>query len=72
MGVRSSTTADKAFQHLKTQLVITKYIFKLKMVGVNCWNFWWDFAMFCEKLQNVCSVAANPDQMDKNGYDFWT
>jgi len=28
--------------------------------------------MICEKLQNVCLVAANPDQMDKNGYDFWT
>jgi len=28
--------------------------------------------MFCEKLQNVCSVAANPDKMDKIGYDFWT
>jgi len=28
--------------------------------------------MFCEKLQNVCPVAANPDQIDKNGYDFWT
>jgi len=28
--------------------------------------------MFCKKLQNVCSVAANPDQMGKNGYDFWT
>jgi len=28
--------------------------------------------MFCEKLQNVCLVEANPDQMDKNGYDCWT
>jgi len=28
--------------------------------------------MFCEKLQNVYSVAANPQQMDKNEYDFWT
>jgi len=28
--------------------------------------------MFCEKLQNLCSLAANPDQMDKNGCDFWT
>jgi len=27
--------------------------------------------MFCEKLQNVCSVAANPDQMDNNGCNFW-
>jgi len=27
--------------------------------------------MFCEKLQNVCSVAANPDQMDKNGCGLW-
>jgi len=27
--------------------------------------------MFCEKLQNICPVAANPDQMDKNGYDSW-
>ena len=42
------------------------------MVGVNFWNFWWNFSMFCEKLQNVCSVAANPDQMDKNGCDFRT
>jgi len=23
------------------------------------------FAIFCKKLQNVCPVAANPDQMDK-------
>jgi len=28
--------------------------------------------MFCEKLQNIRSVAANPDQMDKNRCDFWT
>jgi len=28
--------------------------------------------MFCEKLQTVCHVAANPDQMHKNGYDFCT
>jgi len=28
--------------------------------------------MFCKKLQNVCPEAANADQMDKNGYDFWT
>jgi len=28
--------------------------------------------MFCEKLQYVCPVAANPDQMDKNWYDFWS
>jgi len=28
--------------------------------------------MFCEKLQNVCPVADNPDQMDKDEYDFWT
>jgi len=27
--------------------------------------------MFREKLQNVCPVATNPDEMDKNGYDFW-
>jgi len=40
------------------------------MVGDNFWNFWWGFSMFSEKLQNVCPVAANPDQMDKNGYDF--
>jgi len=33
VGLRSSTTADKAFQHLKAQLVITKSVFKLKMVG---------------------------------------
>jgi len=36
VGLRSSTTADKAFQHLKAQLVITKSVFKLKkMVGDN-------------------------------------
>ena len=28
--------------------------------------------MFCVKLQNVCYVAANPDLMDKYGYEFWT
>jgi len=28
--------------------------------------------MFCKKLQNVCPVAANPDQMDENGYNFLT
>jgi len=28
--------------------------------------------MFCEKLQNLCSIAANPDQLDKNECDFWT
>jgi len=72
MGLGSSTTTDKAFQHLKALLVIKKSVFKLKMVGVNFWNFWWGFAMFCEKLENVCSVAANPDQMGKNGCDFWT
>ena len=38
VGLRSSTTADKAFQHLKA-LVITKSVFKLKMVGDNVWNF---------------------------------
>jgi len=26
--------------------------------------------MFYEKLRNLCSVAANPDQTDKNGCDF--
>jgi len=36
MGLCSSTTADKAFQHLEAQLVITKSVFKLKMVGDNC------------------------------------
>jgi len=72
MGLRSSATTDNAFQHLKAQLVISKSVFKLKTVGVNFWNFRWGFSMFCEKLQNVCSVATNPDQMDKNGYDFWT
>jgi len=35
MDLRSSTTADKAFQHLKAHLVITKSVFKLKMVEVN-------------------------------------
>jgi len=33
VGLCSSTTADKAFQHLKAQLLITKSIFKLK---------WWE------------------------------
>ena len=49
MGLRSSITTDKAFQKLKAPPVITKSVFKLKMVGVNCWNCWWGFAMFCEK-----------------------
>jgi len=35
VGLRSSTTAGKAFQHLKAQLVITKSAFNLKMVGDN-------------------------------------
>jgi len=35
MGLRSSTTTDKAFQHVKAQLVTKKSVFKLKMVGVN-------------------------------------
>jgi len=35
MGLRSSTTTDEAFQHLKAPPVITKPVFKLKMVGVN-------------------------------------
>jgi len=26
--------------------------------------------MFCEKPQDVCPLAANPDQMDKNECDF--
>jgi len=72
MGLRSSTTTDEVFQHLKVPPVITKSVFKLKMVGVNFWKFWWGFSIFSKKLQNVCSVAANPDQMDKNGCDFWT
>jgi len=72
VGLRSSTTADKAFQHLKAKLEITKSVFKIKMVGENFWNFWCGFSMFCEKLQNVCPAAANPDQTDKNGYDVWT
>jgi len=42
------------------------------MVGDNFWNFWWGFSIFCEKLQNACPPAANPDQMDKNRCDFWT
>ena len=41
------------------------------MVGDDFWNFWWDFLTFCENLQNICPLAANLDQMDKNGYDFW-
>jgi len=72
VGLCTSTTADKAFQHLKAQLVIAKSVFKLKMVGDNFWNFSWGFSIFCEKLQNVCPSAANPDQMDKNGYNVWT
>jgi len=56
MDLRSSTTTDKAFQHLKALPVITKPVFKLKMVGVNFWKFWWNFSTFCEKLQNICSV----------------
>jgi len=35
MGLRSSTTTDKAFQHLKAPPVIKKSVFKLKMVGVD-------------------------------------
>jgi len=35
VGLRSSTTTDKAFQHLIAPPVITKFVFKLKMVGVN-------------------------------------
>jgi len=72
VGLSSSTTDDKAFQHCKAQLLISKSVFKLKMVGYNLWNFWWVFSIFCEKLQNVCPLTANPDQMDKNGCDFWT
>jgi len=53
IGLRSSTTADKAFQHLKAPPVITKSVFKLKMVRVNFWNFWWGFSIFCKKLQNM-------------------
>ena len=71
MGLRSSTT-HKAFQHLKARPVITKLVLRLEMVGGNFWNFWRSFSRFCEKLQNVCSVAANPDQLEKNGCDFWT
>ena len=70
MGLRSSTTSDEAFQHLKPQLVITNSVFKLKMAGDNFWNL--DFSTFFEKLQNVYPVAANPDQIDKYGYDFWS
>ena len=28
------------------------------------------FSMFCEKLQNVCPVVANPDKMDKSDTIF--
>jgi len=35
VGLRGSTTADNAFQHWKAQLLITKSVFKLKMVGDN-------------------------------------
>jgi len=28
------------------------------------------FSMFCEKLQNVCPVVANPDKMDKSDTSF--
>jgi len=41
------------------------------MVGDNFWNCWWRLSIFREKLQNVRPLAANPDQMDKNGFDFW-
>jgi len=52
MGLRSSTTTDKAFQHLKAPPVITKSVFKLQMMGVNFWNFLWRFSMLYYKLQN--------------------
>ena len=39
VGLRSSTTADKAFQHVKAELVITKSVFKFKMVGDNFETF---------------------------------
>ena len=42
---------------MKAQLVTTKSVFKLKMVGVG-------FSMFCEKLQNVCSLVFILEQMD--------
>jgi len=35
MGLRGATSADKAFQHWKAQLLITKSVFKSKMVGDN-------------------------------------
>jgi len=35
MGLRSSTTTDKAFQHLNAQPVIAKSVFKLQMMGIN-------------------------------------
>jgi len=35
MSLRSSTTTDKAFQHLNAQPVITKSVFTLQMIGVN-------------------------------------
>jgi len=38
--------------------MITKSVFKLKMVGDNFWNFWWGFSIFCEKLQNVWCLTA--------------
>ena len=30
--------------------------------------------MFCGKTvkRTVCPVAADPEHMDQNGYDFWT
>ena len=40
------------------------------MVGGNFWNFWWGFSMFWEKLQNVCYVANNPDQLKKTNAIF--
>jgi len=58
MGLRSSTTTDQACQHLKAPPVIAKSVFKLKIVGVI-------FIMFCEKLQNICSIVANPDERTK-------
>jgi len=55
MDLRSSTTTDKAFQHfLKAPPLITKSVFKLKMMGVN-------FSMFCEKLQNVLTRWTTTD-----------
>jgi len=50
MGLRSSTTTDKACQHLKAPPVITKSVFKLK---------WWEltFEVFQRFIKNYKTYA---------------